>query len=169
MRSNKNSLIYLFIITFLLALDLRTTLKISYFYQTSLNAILTEYNKGLQEFKKSNNPEDIRSSVRIAEQINISEPESLNGLTLTNILFKKQNQKCIDYIKILLDFSREIYINPSNKNTIIEVYENNEKIINLTSEVKSKGIIKTLNLQKEINLLIDKSFVDIADYIREQK
>lgn len=90
MRSNKNSLIYLFIITFLLALDLRTTLKISYFYQTSLNAILTEYNKGLQEFKKSNNPEDIRSSVRIAEQINISEPESLNGLTLTNILFKNK-------------------------------------------------------------------------------
>lgn len=68
-----------------------------------------------------------------------------------------------------MDFSREIYINPSNKNTIIEVYENNEKIINLTSEVKSKGIIKTLNLQKEINLLIDKSFVDIADYIRGQK
>ncbi|MCX7903162.1 MAG: hypothetical protein N2486_01495 [Caloramator sp.] len=169
MKSNKNLIIFLFIIALLLALDLRATLKISYFYQSSLNAILTEYNKGLQEFINSNNPEDIRSSIRIAEQINISEPESLDGLTITNILFKRQNQKCIDYIKILLDFSREIYINPSNKNIIIEIYENNEKIINLTSEVKSNGIIKTLNLQKEINFTIDKSFVDIADYIRGQK
>lgn len=169
MKSNKNLIIFLFIIALLLALDLRATLKISYFYQSSLNAILTEYNKGLREFINSNNPEDIRSSIRIAEQINISEPKSLDGLTITNILFKRQNQKCIDYIKILLDFSREIYINPSNKNIIIEIYENNEKIINLTSEVKSKGIIKTLNLQKEINFTIDKSIVDIADYIRGQK
>lgn len=165
-KSTKNTISILFILMLLIMLDLRITLKVSYFYQANLNAILTEYNKGLQGYINSNNENEIRSSIRIAEQVNISELESLNHLSLTSFLFSNQNQKTVDYIRELFKFSNQLYFKQIDKNILNEIFNINNKIVDLTSEVKSNGTIKTLDIQGQVNLLIDKAYVIMSNSMK---
>ncbi|KRQ86904.1 hypothetical protein ABG79_01395 [Caloramator mitchellensis] len=166
MLKRSRLIIFFIILIIIVMFDLRITFQISYYINNNLNAILTEYNKGLYDFLKSNDEDDILSSIRIAEQFEISNQEILINLSLTNLLFRKQNKKYIDYIRNLLNYSRQLYVSPKNNNTLNEIYSINEQIINLSSDVKTKGILKTLSMQKQIITLVDKANFIMADSIR---
>ncbi|MCX7904954.1 MAG: hypothetical protein N2486_10660, partial [Caloramator sp.] len=92
--------------------------------------------------------------------------ESLNHLSLTSFLFSRQNQKAVNYIGKLFEFSNQLYFKQIDKKILNDIFNINNKIVDLTSVVKSNGIIKTLYIQRQVNLLIDKANVIMSNSIR---
>ena len=143
------------------------SVKTNKFVNSYVNATLTEYNKGIYEVNSTDSTkgkqEAIKSSLRILEQVNLSQ---LELLTKNNIANDKNNNLTVEYFNNLLGYTKCIYVNFQEKDneSLEKIYCKNQELINLTSNLKTRNIF---SYSKEEKLKIKKILEELNNYLLE--